>query len=45
MKRQEVHIVEKPNYPFKPPKVKFNGKYFRKRLREIRKSMPKGRSF
>lgn len=35
----EVRLVSNPE--FKLPKVKFNGKYFRKRMREIRRSLPK----
>jgi len=31
---KEYKLVKNPK--FKPAKVKFNGKYFRKRLREIR---------
>lgn len=40
MKKSEVHIVRNPK--FRVPKVKFNGKYFSKRMREIKRSLPEG---
>ncbi len=42
MKKQEVRIVKNPK--FRVPKVKFNGKYFAKRMREIKRSLPEGLS-
>lgn len=39
MEKQEAHLVQKPQ--FKLPKTKFDGKYFRKRMREIRRSLPR----
>lgn len=39
-KGREARLVPKPK--FKLPKVRFNGKYFSRRLREMRRSMPKG---
>jgi len=35
--RREAKLVKNPR--FRLPKVKFNGKYFSKRMREIRRSM------
>ncbi len=40
MKDREARLVVNPK--FKLPKVKFNGKYFRKRMREIQRTLPKG---
>lgn len=34
---KEAKIVKKPK--FKVPKVKFNGKYYRKRMRELKKDL------
>ena len=34
----EAKLVKKPKFKF--PKVKFNGKYYRKRVREIKKGNP-----
>ena len=42
MKKNEMRLVEKPNFKVPKPKVKFDGSYFKKRMREIRKSLPKG---
>ena len=42
MKKSELHIVDKPEFRMLKPKVKFDGTYFKKRMREIRKSLPKG---
>ena len=35
MKSKELRLVEKPK--FKKPKVRFNGKYYNKKMREIRR--------
>ena len=41
MKKSELRIVSEPRFRMPKPKVKFDGSYFRKRMREIRKSLPK----
>jgi len=43
MKKSEARIVENPKFRLKSkPKAKFDGSYFRKRMREIQRSLPKG---
>jgi len=37
MKDKEVRLVKNPK--FRVPKVKFNGKYFNKRMREIQRQL------
>ncbi len=39
MDRREVRLVKEPK--FKMPKIKFSGRYFKKRIREMKHSLPK----
>lgn len=39
-KDREARLVTNPK--FRLPKVKFKGKYFNRRLREVRRTLPKG---
>lgn len=39
---EEMHLVRQPKFWLKKPKVKFDGKYFRRRMREVRRTLPKG---
>lgn len=37
---KEARLVKNPKFKLPKVKIKFNGKYFRKRLREIKKGLP-----